>query len=74
MSEHSEAGDWAALATLLTNDGNHEEAKSMVKRGIDAFPRKVDGFVKIGMAIVAATGDIEFRDELRKLRGEERQK
>lgn len=74
LSEHSEAGDWAALATLLTNDGNHEEAKSMVKRGIDAFPRKVDGFVKIGMAIVAATGDIEFRDKLRELRGGERQK
>ena len=74
LSRYGEAGDWAALATLLTEDGNHEEAKTAVKKGIRTFPGKIDGFVEVGMSIVAATGDIEFRDELRKLREEERQK
>ncbi len=73
-SAYGEAKDWAALATLLTDDGNHQEAKAAVKEGIRTFPGKIDGFVEIGMGIVAATGDIAFRDELRKFREEERGK
>ena len=72
LSGHCEAGDWAAVATLLTDDGNHEEAKTAVKNGIRTFPGKIDGFVDVGMSIVVATGDVEFRDELRRLRGQER--
>lgn len=73
LSEYGEAGDWAALATLLTDGGNHEEAKTTVKEAIRKFPEKIDGFVEVGMKIVAATGDIVFRDELRRHeRGEKR--
>ena len=69
----SEAGDWAALATLLTNDGNYDEAKRAVQNGISTYPQQIDGFGEIGMKIVEATGDIEFRDELRNLQRERRQ-
>ena len=74
LSGYGEAGDWAAVATLLTDDGNHEEAKITLKKGINTFPGKIGGFVEVGMSIVAATGDIDFRDELRKLRGQEKEK
>ena len=74
VSGYGEAGDWAALATMLTDTGNHEEAKTAVKEGIRTFPGKTGGFVEVGMKIVAATGDIEFRDQLRMHGAEERQK
>lgn len=72
LSEHCEPEDWGALAALLTDDGKYEEVKGVVKHCIRRFPQKIDGFVKIGMSIVAATGDIAFREELRQFRGEER--
>ena len=68
LSGHGEAGDWAALATMLMDEGNHEAAKTAVKEGIRSFPGKIDGFVEVGMKIVAATGDVAFRDELRTYR------
>ena len=73
-SVHCEGGDWAALATILTDDGNHDEAKDVVKEGIRLFPGMVDGFVKVGLKIVEATGDVEFRNELRRQLVEEGRK
>ena len=74
LSGHDEAGDWAALATMLMDDGNHENAKTTVREGIRRFPKTIDGFVEVGMKIVAATGDVGFRDELRMCRAEEERK
>ena len=74
LSGYGEAGDWAALATMLTDDGHHEGAKAAAKEGIRMFPGKVEGFVEVGMKIVTATGDIGFRDELRMHRAEEGEK
>ena len=70
VSAHGEAEDWAALAALLTKDGNYEEAKDAVMEGIRTFPGKTDGFAEVGMDVVAVTGDTVFREELRKLRKE----
>ena len=64
-SKYSEAEDWAALATMMMYEGKHEEAKTAVQDGMHAFPGKTRGFVDVGMKIVEATGDIEFRNELR---------
>ena len=69
-SAYAKASDWAGLATLLTDDGDHEQAKVAVMQGISSFPQKADGFTQIGMKIVAATGDIAFRDQLRPCRTE----
>ena len=33
--------DWAALATMLTDEGNHEEAKVVVMEGVERFPDKI---------------------------------
>lgn len=74
VTEHGDAGDWAGLATLLTDVSDHEAAKTAVREGIRTFPEKIDGFVEVGMKIVAATGDIVFRNELRKHRREEGRK
>ena len=74
LTEYGEAGDWAGLATLLTDEGDHDDAKAAVRGGIRAFPEKIDGFVEVGMKIVTTTGDIEFRNELRKHQREERPK
>ena len=49
VSDYGEAGDWAAIATMLTDAGNHEEAKSAVKEGIRTFPGKISGFLEVGM-------------------------
>ena len=70
-SKYSEAEDWAALATMMMYEGKHEEAKTAVQDGMHTFPEKVRGFVEVGMDIVGATGDIEFRDELRNYLEEE---
>ena len=66
------ADDWAALATILTDVGNHEDAKIVLKEGIEQFPQKIDGFVVVGMKIVEATKDLAFRDELRRICSEEK--
>ena len=66
-SNPSSAEDRAGLATLLTDDGAHDDAKAVVLEGLTRFPSKCDRFVEIGMKIVAATGDTVFREELRTL-------
>ena len=73
-SSQARSDDWAALATLLASDGNHDEAKAVVRAGIRAFPQQTVGFVDIGMRIVAATGDLAFRNELRNSQREEAQR
>ena len=65
VSPQGEAGDWAGLAILLTDDGEHHEAKAIILRGIAAFPEKGPAFLEIGMKVVGATGDLAFRDKLR---------
>ena len=61
--EH-EAGDLASLATLLRDDGDHQQATATVLRGIEVFPENTAGFVEIGMGIVDATGDRILRQRL----------
>ena len=70
-SSRAKPGDWAALATLLKDCGEHDQAKIAVLQGIRAFPKNSQGFAEIGMQVVAVTGDIQFRDQLREIqRGE----
>ena len=64
-SPQCEAEDLAGLATLLTDDGEHQEAKLIILKGIATFPDKGSAFAEIGMKVVAATGDLAFRDRLR---------
>ena len=64
-SEYGEAKDWAVLATMMMDEGKHKEAMTVVREGVHEFPEKINGFVEVGMKIVEATGDIEFRNELR---------
>ena len=64
-SPNGEPGDWAGLATLLLDEGNHPEAKATILEGIAAFPAKSAAFAEIGMKVVAVTGDKAFRDQLR---------
>ncbi len=65
QTEYCEADDWAALATIMINEGKHKKAKAAVQHGIHQFPGKIKGFAEVGMKIVEATGDIEFREQLR---------
>lgn len=62
--ESAVAADLAALASLLTDMDDHEEAKKTVLAGMRRFPSAADGFAAIGQRIVGATGDRVFRDEL----------
>ena len=64
-SSSQEAGDWAGLATLLTDEGHHSEAKATILDAIEAFPQNAAAFADIGMKVVSATGDKAFRDQLR---------
>ena len=59
------SADWAGLATLLLDEGNHPEAKATILEGIAAFPEKRAAFAEIGMKVVAVTGDKAFRDQFR---------
>lgn len=63
--ERVEAEDWAGLATLLTDNGDYEAAKTAVRTGIRSFPRRAPGFTEVGMRIVEETGDKAFRQEMR---------
>ena len=58
------AEDWASLAILLTDNGKHDQAKETVINAINAFPQSINGYVEIGMKIVEATGDLDFREWL----------
>jgi hypothetical protein len=60
----SEGGDIAMLATILLRIEDYSAAKDAVLSGIAAFPSNVGGFAEIGMKIVEATGDHEFRNQL----------
>jgi hypothetical protein len=64
----AEAGDFAALASLLTGSGEHESAKQVLLDGMERFPAHADGYLAIGQRIVEATGDRVFRDQLAALR------
>lgn len=64
-SNNGEASDWAGLATLLADGGDHQQAKRIIVDGIAAFPEMEAAFAEIGMKVVVATGDTEFRDQLR---------
>ncbi|MDQ8727385.1 hypothetical protein [Bradyrhizobium sp. LHD-71] len=64
----AEPVDLAALASVLADLREYDEAKKMVLHGIQAAPNAADGFAQIGQRIVEATGDHSFRDELKQLR------
>ena len=64
-SANHEPGDWASLAELLTDAQKYDHAKETVRKAINVFPQNVDGFVEIGLKIVEATGDVDFREWLR---------
>ncbi len=64
-SANHEPGDWASLAELLTDAKKYDHAKETVRKAINVFPQNVDGFVEIGLKIVEATGDVDFREWLR---------
>lgn len=63
-TEEATSGDLAALASLLAGFGEYDDAKSVVLGGIGRFPDAADSFLTIGHAIIEATGDRPFRDEL----------
>lgn len=54
--------DYACLATLLTDDGRYNQAKTVVVGALELYPDSIKGFADIGMKIVQATGDLDFRD------------
>jgi hypothetical protein len=56
--------DIAMLATILTNIEDYPAAKAAVLSGMETFPGNDEGFVAIGIQIVEATGDHEFRNQL----------
>jgi predicted phosphodiesterase len=62
--EEATPDDLVALASLLAGFREHNDAKSVVLSGMGRFPDAADSFVTIGHAIVEATGDRPFRDEL----------
>jgi hypothetical protein len=70
--ENAMAIDLAALASLLVGFGEHDAAKTAVLSGIHRFPEAADRFFAIGQAVVEATGDRPFRDELNSLQAERR--
>ena len=73
-SPQCEAADIATLATLLSNDGNYDQAMTTVLRGIKVFPCNFEGFEEIGIRIVNVTGDRDFREQLITLKAERRVK
>jgi predicted phosphodiesterase len=64
LSTEAKADDIAALATLLSELGDHNGAKAEILGGIERFPDSADGFAAIGQTIVGATGDRDFREKL----------
>ena len=61
---NAEAEDWASLATLLADNGMPDQAKETVINAINTFPQRINGYIEIGMKIVEATGDLNFREWL----------
>ena len=66
-SPEGEAADFAGVASLLKDDGELDQAKATLLRGIEAFPESIEGFMEVGMGIVEETGDRTLRDTLRTL-------
>ncbi len=61
----AEPSDVRNLATVLVNVASFEEAKVVLLNGMRDFEAKASGgFYDIGLKIVAATGDREFRKQL----------
>lgn len=58
------AEDVAALASVLTGAGEYELAKETLLGALKRFPGDAGRFLSIGHAVVEATGDRDFRDEL----------
>ena len=63
-SEHTEPGDYAALATLTIELQRYDEAKEVIEHGIHRFPDHSRALAEVGMGIVQAAGDRKFRDWL----------
>ena len=63
-SEQGEPGDWGGLATILTELNRCDEAKGVIRDGIKRFPDRSQAFVEIGMRLVQACGDRDFRNWL----------
>jgi hypothetical protein len=59
--KNSEAIDTGNLATLLTEAGEFHDAKFAVLAGIEKFAGKEEYFSQIGLRLVEATGDRDFR-------------
>lgn len=61
----AEPSDFCNLATVLLNVGSFEEAKVVLLDGMRKFETAASGgFHDIGLKIVEATGDREFRKQL----------
>ena len=63
-SEHGEPGDWGGLATILAELDRCDEAKGAIRDGIRRFPDRSRAFVEIGMRLVQACGNGDFRNWL----------
>ena len=63
-SEQGEPGDWGGLATILAELGRCDEAKGVIRDGIRQFPDRSRAFVEIGLRLVQACGDRDFRNWL----------
>ena len=63
-SEHGEPGDWGGLATILAELDRCDEAKGAIRDGIKRFPDRSRAFVEIGMRLVQACGNRDFRNWL----------
>lgn len=70
--QDAEMTDLGNLAELLVEEAGIEEAKSIVKGGVERFPGHGDYFEEIGQRIVAATGDKKFRQEMEAVTGRKR--
>ncbi len=65
-SDAPDPSDAGNLATLLTETGAHDDAGEALLRGIAICPpERLDYLAQIGHRIVEATGNREFRDQLR---------
>ena len=63
-TELAEPDDYGALATLMMELGCYDEAKGRIRDGIARFPDHTQAFTEVGMRLVQACGDRDFRDWL----------
>lgn len=63
--DHTDPSDAGNLAKLLIDAGGFDEAQRVVLEGIGAYPAKMASYFReIGLMIVEATGNREFRRQL----------